>query len=242
MRRAHNAETAQGRRGRGEAGATRGVGRVQDSATEVTAAGIARLAGVGRAAVSNWRRRHADFPKPVGGTETSPAFALAEIESWLRKQGKLAEVPLRERVWQQLVGHPEGPVAALVYAGCALLLIHERPTVWLDVSAGSDERMAAMLPGALEQVLVPRCGAVRGRGVHRGREGSAAAAVNTPNTHAARNTPNASSAVNTANTVNATAAPTTSPAPVNTASTHRTAPWHEHLLQRAGQHRGHPLV
>ncbi|MGQ4415645.1 N-6 DNA methylase [Streptomyces sp. SAS_269] len=126
---------------------------MQDNATEVTAAGIARLAGVGRAAVSNWRRRHADFPKPVGGTETSPSFALAEVEAWLREQGKLAEVPLRERVWQQLAGHPEGPVTALVHAGCALLLIHERPTVWLDVSAGSDERLAAMLPGALEQVL-----------------------------------------------------------------------------------------
>ncbi|MEU1707976.1 N-6 DNA methylase [Streptomyces sp. NPDC005706] len=126
---------------------------MQDNATEVTAAGIARLAGVGRAAVSNWRRRHADFPKPVGGTETSPSFALAEVEAWLREQGKLAEVPLRERVWQQLAGHPEGPVTALVHAGCVLLLIHERPTVWLDVSAGSDERLAAMLPGALEQVL-----------------------------------------------------------------------------------------
>lgn len=64
-----------------------------ENATEVTAAGIARLAGVGRAAVSNWRRRHADFPHPVGGTETSPSFALAEVERWLRDQGKLVEVP-----------------------------------------------------------------------------------------------------------------------------------------------------
>ncbi|MFF9524362.1 N-6 DNA methylase [Streptomyces achromogenes] len=137
---------------------------MQDNATEVTAAGIARLAGVGRAAVSNWRRRHADFPKPVGGTETSPSFALAEVEAWLRKQGKLAEVPLRERVWQQLAGHPEGPLTALVHTGCVLLLIHERPTVWLDASAGSDARLAAMLPGALEKVLTPRVGGVRGRG------------------------------------------------------------------------------
>ncbi|MGW1210838.1 N-6 DNA methylase [Streptomyces sp. NPDC002499] len=129
---------------------------MQDNATEVTAAGIARLAGVGRAAVSNWRRRHADFPKPVGGSETSPSFALAEVEAWLRKQGKLAEVPLRERVWQQLAGHPEGPLTALTHAGCALLLLHDRPTVWLEASAGSDERLAAMLPGALEGVLVPR--------------------------------------------------------------------------------------
>ncbi|MGW2458828.1 N-6 DNA methylase [Streptomyces sp. NPDC001761] len=131
---------------------------MQDNATEVTAAGIARLAGVGRAAVSNWRRRHADFPKPVGGTETSPSFALAEVEAWLRKQGKLAEVPLRERVWQQLAGHPEGPLPALVRTGYVLLLIHERPTVWLDASAGSDARLAAILSGALDQVLIPRLG------------------------------------------------------------------------------------
>ncbi|MFF4018054.1 N-6 DNA methylase [Streptomyces sp. NPDC001843] len=151
---------------------------MQDNATEVTAAGIARLAGVGRAAVSNWRRRHADFPKPVGGTETSPSFALAEVEAWLRKQGKLAEVPLRERVWQQLAGHPGGPVTALVHAGCVLLLIHDRPTVWLDVSAGSDARMAAMLPDALEQVLVPRFGPTPDRRVHQRRDAAGAGAVN----------------------------------------------------------------
>ncbi|MPY62057.1 N-6 DNA methylase, partial [Streptomyces spongiae] len=134
---------------------------MQDNGTEVTAAGIARLAGVGRAAVSNWRRRHTDFPRPVGGTETSPSFALAEVEAWLRKQGKLAEVPLKERVWQQLAGHPAGPVTALVHAGCALLLVHDRHPVWLEVSAGSDQRLAKLLPHSLDQVLTPRFGMVR---------------------------------------------------------------------------------
>ncbi|WP_440557941.1 N-6 DNA methylase [Streptomyces sp. SCPE 10] len=153
---------------------------MQDQATEVTAAGIARLAGVGRAAVSNWRRRHADFPKPVGGTETSPSFALAEVEAWLRKQGKLAEVPLRERVWQQLAGHPEGPLTALVHAGCALLLIHERPTVWLAASAGSDEHLARLLPGALEQVLPPRLVGPVGLSLPGGAAAGPPSAVNTP--------------------------------------------------------------
>ncbi|AJP02363.1 restriction endonuclease subunit M [Streptomyces cyaneogriseus subsp. noncyanogenus] len=159
---------------------------MQDNATEVTAAGIARLAGVGRAAVSNWRRRHPDFPKPVGGTETSPSFALADVEAWLRGHGKLAEVPLRERVWQHLAGHPAGPVTALTHAGCVLLLIHDRPTVWLEVSAGSDERLAAMLPGALEQVFTPRFGTVprsaatRAAPVNRRRSETTADAVHTP--------------------------------------------------------------
>ncbi|MDX3634461.1 N-6 DNA methylase [Streptomyces europaeiscabiei] len=132
---------------------------MQGNGTEVTAADIARLAGVGRAAVSNWRRRHADFPKPVGGTETSPAFALGEVEEWLRDQGKLAEVPLKERVWQQVTGHPEGPVTALVHAGCALLYLHDRPLAWLELSAcPDDEQLARILPEPLRDVLAPRFG------------------------------------------------------------------------------------
>jgi hypothetical protein len=70
--------------------------------TTVSAADIARLAAVGRTAVSNWRRRYADFPQPVDGTPGSPLFALTEIEAWLRGQGKLLEVPLGERAWQEL--------------------------------------------------------------------------------------------------------------------------------------------
>ncbi|MGW4200850.1 N-6 DNA methylase [Streptomyces sp. NPDC004726] len=128
-----------------------------ESASEVTAAGIARLAGVGRAAVSNWRRRHADFPKPVGGTETSPSFALTDVERWLRDQGKLAEVPLRERVWQQLADQP-ATATALVRAGCALLLVRDRPTTWQELTARSDERMTELLPTALEQALGSRFG------------------------------------------------------------------------------------
>ncbi|MFI7087441.1 N-6 DNA methylase [Streptomyces anulatus] len=129
-----------------------------ENATEVTAAGIARLAGVGRAAVSNWRRRHADFPQPVGGTAASPSFALADVEQWLRDQGKLAEVPLRERVWQKVAGHPAGAAQALVHTGCALLLVRDRPTAWLELTAASDERMADALPHAVDHVLTARLG------------------------------------------------------------------------------------
>ncbi|MFI5807488.1 N-6 DNA methylase [Streptomyces sp. NPDC051561] len=131
---------------------------MSDHATEVTAAGIARLAGVGRAAVSNWRRRHPDFPKPVGGTETSPSFALTEVEEWLRAQGKLADVPLRERVWQQVAGHPAGAATALVHTGCVLALVQDRPTDWLKLAAVSDAKCAERLPEAVELVLFGRFG------------------------------------------------------------------------------------
>ncbi len=56
----------------------------------VTAAEIARTVGVGRAAVSNWRRRYLDFPKPVGGTPSSPTFSWDEVEAWLKANGKLS--------------------------------------------------------------------------------------------------------------------------------------------------------
>ncbi|MFD7914821.1 N-6 DNA methylase [Streptomyces sp. NPDC059752] len=130
----------------------------ENAAAEVTAAEVARLAGVGRAAVSNWRRRHADFPKPVGGTETSPSFSLDEVEHWLRAQGKLAEVPLRERVWQQITAHPGGAVTALVKAGGALLVVRDRPADWLELTAVSDARMSTLLRPVLDQVLGARLG------------------------------------------------------------------------------------
>ncbi|MGI5145111.1 N-6 DNA methylase [Plantactinospora sp. CA-294935] len=57
--------------------------------SQVTAAEISRLAGVTRATVSNWRRRHPDFPAPTGGTETSPAYDLAAVRAWLAARGQL---------------------------------------------------------------------------------------------------------------------------------------------------------
>ncbi|MCX5193418.1 N-6 DNA methylase [Streptomyces sp. NBC_00249] len=68
----------------------------------VTLAEIARIAGVGRAAVSNWRRRHDSFPVRIGGTDASPHFSLAEVEEWLRANDKLKEGGGRELLWPRL--------------------------------------------------------------------------------------------------------------------------------------------
>ncbi|KMS86583.1 N-6 DNA methylase [Streptomyces regensis] len=57
----------------------------------MTAAEISRLAGVTRATVSNWRRRHSDFPAAVGGTDTSPTYDLDTVRAWLAERGQLPE-------------------------------------------------------------------------------------------------------------------------------------------------------
>ncbi|NUV67940.1 N-6 DNA methylase [Streptomyces sp. CAI-121] len=68
----------------------------------VTGAEIARLAGVTRAAVSNWRRRYDDFPAPAGGAANSPLFALVEVQAWLDKQRKGQEISPEVELWQAL--------------------------------------------------------------------------------------------------------------------------------------------
>ncbi|MEU6551677.1 N-6 DNA methylase [Streptomyces sp. NPDC046915] len=68
-------------------------------AVPVSLAEIARIAGVGRAAVSNWRRRHDSFPMRIGGTDVSPQFSLGEVEQWLRDNGKLRDIGGRELLW-----------------------------------------------------------------------------------------------------------------------------------------------
>ncbi|MEU0243409.1 N-6 DNA methylase [Streptomyces sp. NPDC006235] len=70
----------------------------------VTGSEIARLAGVTRAAVSNWRRRYGDFPTPVGGGVNSPLFDLAEVQAWLARQRKGQEISVEVQLWQALRG------------------------------------------------------------------------------------------------------------------------------------------
>lgn len=99
----------------------------EHGAAEVTAAQIARLAGVGRAAVSNWRKRHADFPAPVGGSETSPTFSLQAVEDWLRTEGKLDAIPAAEQLWRSVDASPgdEAAAASALVDVARILLVGE---------------------------------------------------------------------------------------------------------------------
>ncbi|MFG1765756.1 N-6 DNA methylase [Micromonospora parva] len=119
----------------------------------ITAAEIARLAGVGRAAVSNWRKRHPDFPAPVGGTTASPEFDLIQVEQWLRTQGKLPELATADRLWRHLAAASDSPAAGLAAVG-ALLLARQRGSR----SARIDAQLTPLLPDvdALAHELGPQ--------------------------------------------------------------------------------------
>ncbi|HEX4114823.1 MAG TPA: N-6 DNA methylase [Solirubrobacteraceae bacterium] len=54
---------------------------------------IAELAGVRRTVVSNWRRRHSDFPVAIAGTDANPLFARDEVVGWLTRRGHKVREP-----------------------------------------------------------------------------------------------------------------------------------------------------
>jgi predicted DNA-binding transcriptional regulator AlpA len=81
----------------------------------ITAAAIARLVGVRRSAVANWRRRYPDFPKPVGGSAASPTFDRGAVEEWLRKTGKADQLATagRTETGTERIAGPERSVSDL---------------------------------------------------------------------------------------------------------------------------------
>ncbi|MEV0419147.1 N-6 DNA methylase [Streptosporangium canum] len=117
-----------------------------DPSVSVTLAEIARIAGVGRAAVSNWRRRHESFPAPVGGTDTSPQFALSQVEQWLRRQGKLREVGSRERLWPEFeaLGDRDAMGVAIAATGARLGAADPR------IEAGLSDTQRSLVDRAVE--------------------------------------------------------------------------------------------
>ncbi|MEU7044722.1 N-6 DNA methylase [Streptomyces varsoviensis] len=109
----------------------------------VTGAEVARLAGVTRAAVSNWRRRYSDFPAPADGGSSTPLFSLAEVRSWLAKQQKGHDLSDEVRLWQALRSVFGDDIVTGI-AGIAQFLAHG------DASA-LDEGLAEMATGLAAQ-------------------------------------------------------------------------------------------
>ena len=69
----------------------------------VSLADLAEMAGVSRPAVSNWRRRNPDFPRPVAETGATSLFRLGDLMAWMAGHGKRLDVrSLDQLVWSAL--------------------------------------------------------------------------------------------------------------------------------------------
>lgn len=128
-------------------------GALAPSDAQLTAAEIAELAGVGRAAVSNWRRRFDDFPNPVavapGGGDL---FRLADVEAWLRGHDRLGgQVGPEKALWRAFdSARSRAPVERIVEVACAfigLLTVDRAQHVqeWVGVAPGDLARAVAQL-------------------------------------------------------------------------------------------------
>jgi hypothetical protein len=125
------------------------------SSKVVTAAEIARRAAVTRATVSNWRRRHPDFPEPVGGTASSPGYDWEAVHIWLTENGKLSEPTaadlLRERVRAASLSDPSITERLMTVLGG----VAGRPKAELSqLALKSDEGLSAGL-AALNEADAP---------------------------------------------------------------------------------------
>ncbi len=123
----------------------------------LTASGIARLANVGRAAVSNWRRRYADFPIPVGGTPTSPFFSAHEVEQWLSRHGKLHQAGTEQWAWRRIESYqPAAQITDALSIAGAYLLARSDQTVTGDEALLTTKPLIARLrtldPGLAKMV------------------------------------------------------------------------------------------
>jgi N-6 DNA Methylase len=136
-----------------------------DSHADMTAAAIARLAGVGRAAVSNWRRRYPEFPQPVGGSAGSPTFNRTEVEAWLKATGKadqLATAGLTDTGTRR-ISEPERSMSTLQSAdflarSMAALLPRETAARRADDRGDVESGDFADTADDLPVVLDPACG------------------------------------------------------------------------------------
>lgn len=64
---------------------------------------IAEIADVSLSAVSQWRKRHADFPMPLADDTLGTTFDLNEVQDWLFRNGKAnASLSTEKRIWSSL--------------------------------------------------------------------------------------------------------------------------------------------
>ncbi|MFK0203833.1 hypothetical protein [Streptomyces lavendulae] len=110
-----------------------GLVPVETGGYRLLLAGVARIARVGRAAVVQWRRRHSDFPAPVGGSDVHPEFDRAAVLVWLLVHEKIT-VPAKPPTASLLFARPGGGTRALRL---------DDPLLTLAEEASGEDRLSA---------------------------------------------------------------------------------------------------
>ncbi|MGE7385715.1 N-6 DNA methylase [Streptomyces sp. NPDC004126] len=130
----------------------------------VSGSEIARLAGVTRAAVSNWRRRYEDFPAPAGGGVNSPLFAFGEVRQWLERQHKGQGVSDEVRLWQAVrAGYGEDAVAGVADVARWLAGGEAAPNLPADAGRLAEGLARGGGAGEVVEALAERIGLAVGR-------------------------------------------------------------------------------
>ncbi|MCH0538159.1 N-6 DNA methylase [Streptomyces sp. MUM 203J] len=114
-----------------------------ETTAHVTAAEISRIAGVTRATVSNWRRRHDDFPTPTGGTDTSPLYDLGAVRTWLGSRGHTHVADAREELRTAVRLQPSDPGRTTGRIGFVLALARRAPDETAALAELTDAELAA---------------------------------------------------------------------------------------------------
>ncbi|MFD9290046.1 N-6 DNA methylase [Streptomyces sp. NPDC060030] len=129
---------------------------------QVTAAEISRIAGVTRATVSNWRRRHDDFPAQSGGTDASPLYDLVDVQKWLGARGHAATADPAEELRTTLRLHPGGGGMTGALLPLVLATARRTPEERTALAGLSDAELVARAERAVADLaeLVPGAEAV----------------------------------------------------------------------------------
>ncbi|MCX5415314.1 N-6 DNA methylase [Streptomyces sp. NBC_00059] len=129
---------------------------------QVTAAEISRIAGVTRATVSNWRRRHDDFPAPSGGTDSSPLYDLVDVQKWLGGRGHASTADPAEELRTTLRLHPGGGGMTGALLPLALATARRTPDELTALAGLSDADLVARADRAVADLaeVVPGAEAV----------------------------------------------------------------------------------
>ncbi|NED11855.1 hypothetical protein [Streptomyces sp. SID9124] len=104
----------------------------------------------------NWRRRHADFPAPAGGTDTCPEFDRAAVVAWLLAHGKVT-VP---------TGLEAAPLTVLGAGGERRMRLYDA-ALDLDHDAAGEDRLTAWCTETDADVLADLAAGECGATVHR---------------------------------------------------------------------------